>query len=200
MAQQYELKQVKVRLCLKEAEPLYSNESITSSDKAVEVMAKAMAELDRECFCVVNLDAKKAPIAFHVVSQCDTAMTYVPIQNVFKTAILQNSCSILGLHNHPSGSLTPSQADLSLTRRMVEAGRIIGIPVIDHIIVAGVSGRHTSIKETNPECFNFIKEKDNMVVAEAHERVSVQSKIQEKKTVIDGNIKQKYTKPLLARQ
>lgn len=173
---QYELKQVQVRLKLAETEPLYSNEPITDSDKAVQVMAKALAEMDREYVCVVNLDTRKHPINFNIVSIGDIDQAQIPIQNVFKTAILSNAKSVLALHSHPSGSLDPSRPDLEVTKRMVQAGNIIGIPVTDHIIVAGGTGFHTSIRSTNPELFSPL-------VAE-HTRVSVKEKIAEKKAEI----------------
>ena len=173
---QYELKQVQVRLKLAETEPLYSNEPITDSDKAVQVMAKALAEMDREYVCVVNLDTRKHPINFNIVSIGDIDQAQIPIQNVFKTAILSNAKSVLALHSHPSGSLDPSRPDLEVTKRMVQAGNIIGIPVTDHIIVAGGTGFHTSIRSTNPELFS-------PMVAE-HTRVSVKEKIAEKKAEI----------------
>ena len=174
--EQYELKQVQVRLRLQEAEPLYSTEPITDSDKAVEIMAKALAEMDREYVCVVNLDTRKQPINFNIVSIGDLDQAQIPIQNIFKSALLSNARSTLALHCHPSGSLEPSQADLDVTKRMVEAGRIIGIPVTDHIIVAGGTGLHTSIRSTNPELFS-------PMVAESR-RVSVKEKIAEKKALI----------------
>ena len=173
---QYELKQVQVRLKLAETEPLYSNEPITDSDKAVQVMAKALSEMDREYVCVVNLDTRKHPINFNIVSIGDIDQAQIPIQNVFKTAILSNAKSVLALHSHPSGSLDPSRPDLEVTKRMVQAGNIIGIPVTDHIIVAGGTGYHTSIRSTNPELFS-------PMVAE-HTRVSVKEKIAEKKAEI----------------
>ena len=173
---QYELKQVQVRLKLAETEPLYSNEPITDSDKAVQVMAKALAEMDREYVCVVNLDTRKHPINFNIVSIGDIDQAQIPIQNVFKTAILSNAKSVLALHSHPSGSLEPSRPDLEVTKRMVQAGNIIGIPVTDHIIVAGGTGYLTSIRSTNPELFS-------PMVAE-HTRVSVKEKIAEKKVEI----------------
>ena len=98
---QYELKQVQVRLKLAETEPLYSNEPITDSDKAVQVMAKALAEMDREYVCVVNLDTRKHPINFNIVSIGDIDQAQIPIQNLFKTAILSNAKSVLALHSHP---------------------------------------------------------------------------------------------------
>ena len=197
VAEQYELKQMQVRLRLHEAEPLYSTEPITDSEKAVEVMAKALAELDREHVCVINqseaeicvanLDTRKRVInfSFSTVSIGDTDQAQIPIQNIFKAAILSNSKSCLVLHNHPSGSLEPSQADLSVTKRMVEAGNIIGIPVTDHIIVAGGTGLHTSIRSTNPELFS-------PMVAESR-RVSVKEKIAEKKAEIAGKSRKAQT-------
>ncbi len=174
--EQYELKQVQVRLRLQEAEPLYSTEPITDSEKAVEIMAKALAEMDREYVCVVNLDTRKHPINFNIVSIGDIDQAQIPIQNIFKSALLSNARSTLALHCHPSGSLEPSSADLEVTKRMVEAGRIIGIPVTDHIIVAGGTGLHTSIRSSNPELFSPL-------VAE-NRRVSIKEKIAEKKAMI----------------
>ena len=183
VAEQYELKQVQVRLRLQEAEPLYSTEPITDSDKAVEIMAKALAEMDREYVCVVNLDTRKQPINFNIVSIGDLDQAQIPIQNIFKSALLSNARSTLALHCHPSGSLEPSHADLDVTKRMVEAGRIIGIPVTDHIIVAGGTGLHTSIRSTNPELFS-------PMVAESR-RVSVKEKIAEKKALLSEKEKNK---------
>ncbi len=179
--QKYELKQVQVRLRLAEAEPLYSDEAITDSEKAVNVMAKALAEMDREYVCVVNLDTKRHPINFNIVSIGDIDQAQIPIQNVFKAAILSNAKSVLALHSHPSGSLDPSRPDLEVTKRMVQAGNIIGIPVTDHIIVAGGTGLHTSIRSTNPELFGSM-------VAE-NKRVSVKEKISEKKALIQAKEK-----------
>ena len=95
------------------------------------------------------------------------------------TDILSNAKSVIAIHNHPSGSLIPSQPDLEVTKRMVEAGRIIGIPVTDHIIVAGSTADHTSIRKSNPEVFTSL-------VAE-RERVSVKEKIAEKKAITIKN-------------
>ena len=190
----YEFKQVNVRLKLQEAEPLYSEREITDSDVAVEIMAKALSEMDREYCCVVNLDARKHPINFNIVSMGDTAMTQIPIQNIFKAAILSNSSSVICFHNHPSGYLSPSNADKEVTKRMVEAGRIMGIPVTDHIIVAGGSGLHTSIRGLNPELFSFAADAKSDFVAEPEKRASLKQKIAEKQALITSN----KEKPLMA--
>ena len=192
MADEYELKQVTVRLCLKEAESLYSNEVITDSDKAIKVMADALREMDREYVRVVNLDTLKHPINYNIVSIGDIDQAQIPIQNIFKSGILSNAKSLLAIHNHPSGSLVPSQADLSVTRRMVEAGWIMGIPVTDHIVVAGGTGAHKSIRDTNPEIFSYVAEKKDKFLFEGeHKRVSVKEKIAEKNAAISSEFGQK---------
>ena len=154
MDEEYELKQVKVRLKLSEAEPLYSTEQITTPDKAAEVMADALAQMDREYCCVVNLDGANHPINFNVVSIGDANQAQVPIQNVFKSAILSNASSIMMFHNHPSGSVNASYEDIEVTKRLIEAGRIMNIPVLDHIIVAGGTAEHFSFRDSDPAMFS----------------------------------------------
>ena len=67
-------------------------------------------------------------------------------REVFKSAILKGACSLILAHNHPSGDPSPSKDDIDLTHRLVEAGRLMGIDVLDHIIVAP-PGCHLSMKE-----------------------------------------------------
>ena len=158
MADKYELKQVQVRLRLAEAEPLYSAEAITSPEKAANVMAGVLSEMDREYCCVVNLDGSNHPINFNIVSIGDVNHAAVPIQNVFKAAILSNASSIMLLHNHPSGSLNPSNDDIELTKRIIEAGKIMNIPVLDHLIIIGGTAEIVSIREERPEIFSVREE------------------------------------------
>lgn len=131
----YELKQVQVRLKLTEKEPLYSTEPMEDPASAANVMAEAMSQLDREFCCVVNLDTRLIPINFNVVSIGGINSAEVPVQNVFKAAILSNAASVMLLHNHPSGQVEPSRDDRLLTARLLEAGKLMGIPVVDHIII-----------------------------------------------------------------
>jgi predicted nucleotidyltransferase len=156
MAEEYELKQVKVRLKLSEAEPLYSTEQINTPDKAAEVMAQTLAQMDREYCVVVNLDAANHPLNFNVVSIGDINQAQVPIQNVFKSAILSNAASIMLFHNHPSGSTRASREDVDITKRLIEAGKIMNIPVLDHIIVAGGTAEHFSFRKDNPNMFSVM--------------------------------------------
>lgn len=150
----YELKQVSIRIRLSEAPSLYSTEPVSTPDDAVRVMAEALAEMDREYCCVINLDNKNRAINFNVVSIGDVNASIVPIQNAFKAAILSNATSLILLHNHISGVLEPSGDDMLVTKRIIEAGKIMNIPVVDHLIVAGGSGRFYSFRENHPEMFN----------------------------------------------
>ena len=173
MAEEYELKQVKVRLKLAEADPIYSTEQITTPDKAAEVMAQVLSQMDREYCCVVNLDGANHPINFNVVSIGDVNQAHVPIQNVFKSAILSNAASIMMFHNHPSGSVKASREDIDVTKRLIEAGKIMNIPVLDHIIVGGGTKERFSFREESPEMFN-VSESMSYVVQEPRERLPIE--------------------------
>ena len=146
----YKLKGVKVMLA--ETPSLYTTERCNTPERAVEVLKEAYMLLDREQVCVVNLTAKNAPINYNVVSVGDLDASIVSIPNVFKSAILSNAKSILMMHNHPSGDPTPSGRDNQVIRRLIEAGSLLGIPLLDHVIVAGSA--YYSFMESDPELFS----------------------------------------------
>ncbi len=148
-----QLKKVEVRLKLTEGNGLYSSESIDNAEKAVRVMAEAMAGLDREEVCVVNMDGKGHPINFNVVSIGSLNGSIIPVGNVFKTAILSNAASILLMHNHPSSDVRMSRQDESVTKQLMYAGQIMGIDVLDHIIVGGMTGECYSLRTHYPGLF-----------------------------------------------
>lgn len=149
----FELPQVEVRLRLQPEKPLYSDREISGPGEAVAVMANAMALLDTERMCVINMDAKGHPLCFCVVSIGDVTNTIVSMQSLFKSAVLTNASSIIALHNHPSGNLRPSGQDVAVTRQMIEAGKIMSIPLLDHVIVAGLTGNYYSMRENMPKLF-----------------------------------------------
>ncbi|RKI22838.1 ImmA/IrrE family metallo-endopeptidase [bacterium 1xD8-6] len=153
MVMDKELKKVEVRLKLTEGNGLYSSESIDKAETAVRVMADAMAGLDREEVCVVNMDSKGHPINFNVVSIGSLNGSIIPMGNVFKTAILSNAASILLMHNHPSSDVSMSRQDENVTKQLMYAGQIMGIAVLDHIIVGGMTGECYSLRSHYPELF-----------------------------------------------
>ena len=149
----YELRRVDVRIKLVDEAPLYSNRPITSPDMAIEVMRKALSEMDREYCAVVNMDVSGRPINFNVVSVGDLNQTAAPMQNIFKSAILSNAHSIMMFHNHPDGNLNPSRADLITTSKLIEAGNLMNIPVKDHIIIGGGTGEFYSMRQNHGGMF-----------------------------------------------
>ncbi len=174
----YELKQVEVRLKLTDGKPLYSNSPISSPDVAVDVMRKALSEMDREYCCVVNMDTHNRPINFNVVSIGSIDKTSFSMSNVFKSAILSNAASVMMFHNHPSGDLTPSRFDLIATSKLIEAGQLLDIHVEDHIIVAGNTAQFYSMKQNHKGMFEHTEhihqatgQEPTMRLAEAPKRV-----------------------------
>lgn len=105
----------------------------------------------QEVFMVLDLDGNNQIITAREVTVGLVNQSQVHPRETFRGAILSNAVSILVAHNHPSGNLEPSEADLLATRRLVEVSKTIGISLLDHIIV-GVSG-FTSLRERFPAYF-----------------------------------------------
>ncbi len=105
---------------------------------------KDLENCDREHFIVAYLNRKGALNAICTVSIGGLHSSIVHPREVFKPAILTSSASVILIHNHPSGDPTPSREDIEVTNRLIEAGKILGIEVLDHIII-GV-GNYASLK------------------------------------------------------
>lgn len=120
------------------------------------MMRYFLSEVDREYFCVVNFDSTLKPLHFNIVSMGDIASAMVPIQNVFKSAILSNASSLMCFHSHPSGIVTPSDEDIIVTKRVAAAGNLLNIPIIDHVIIGGGTANFYSFKEHQPELFKTV--------------------------------------------
>ena len=103
---------------------------------------------DREQFVCLHLDARNQVNALEIVSTGSLNASLVHPREVFKAAILNNAASVILAHNHPTGDATPSREDIELTRRMVKAGGIMGMEVLDHIIVTPGDG-FLSMRESN---------------------------------------------------
>ena len=108
---------------------------LRDSATAAAALRPCFAGLDREQFLVCCLDAKNASIGVNIVSIGSLTLSIVHPREVFKTAILLNACAILAVHNHPSGDPTPSPEDRTLTARLREAGDLLGIRLLDHLIL-----------------------------------------------------------------
>ena len=101
----------------------------------------------REYFVAVYLNARNQTLKTEVISVGSLNASLVHPREVFAPAVGISAASVILGHNHPSGDVTPSREDIDLTRRMVQAGEIMGIEVVDHLIVG--SERFISMKEAN---------------------------------------------------
>ena len=115
---------------------LYSEKEIVRSSDAVALLSKELGEHDREVFCVLHLSPKGLHLSASITSMGELTSTLVHPREVFKSAVLSSAAGIVLLHNHPSGNLTPSEEDIKTTERIAVCGRVLGIPVVDHIICA----------------------------------------------------------------
>lgn len=91
----------------------------------------------REFFVAILLSARNTVIGVETVSVGSLNASIVHPREVFSPAVRQSAASILLAHNHPSGNPEPSDDDLALTRRLVQVGELLGIPVLDHLVVVG---------------------------------------------------------------
>ena len=126
---QYKLKEVCIRLA--EGHPLYSDQPLSTPAAALDVMRREMSQYDREVLCVVNMNARLQPINFNVVSVGDINASIAAIPNILK-----------------------SQDDITTTRKVIEAGKIMGIPCVDHIVIGGGNGQFCSLREQQLADFN----------------------------------------------
>lgn len=142
-----ELEVVNVRL-VKEPS-MYSEKKMSSPEDVVELMAKEMAQYDREVFCILNMKNSGQIINMNIVSIGTINASLVSPREVFKSSILSNASGIIALHNHPSGSIKPSKEDIAVTKRLRKCGALLDIELLDHIIVGGSNGEMFSFRNEN---------------------------------------------------
>ena len=109
--------------------------------------ADSLRDSDRERFAVILLNTRNIALGIHECSMGTLNQTIVDAPTVFKAALLANAAALICLHCHPSGDPTPSAEDIKLTRTLIQAGQIMGITVLDHVILGG-TGRFQSMRET----------------------------------------------------
>jgi len=122
--------------------PIISSSNVVDISRGLDIHRSA-----EELFCIYSINAKGQIIAFHEASHGDLCSTTTHPREIFKSCVLSNAASVLLLHNHPSGKLSPSKEDTMLTDRMLKLCDLIGIPLVDHIIVGGDNLSYFSFKE-----------------------------------------------------
>lgn len=131
---------------VKERAVSFAVNRVSSPRDAAAILADFLAGADREYFVLLCLNTKNMVNAINVVSIGSLNSAMVHPREVFKPAILANAAAVILGHNHPSGDATPSPEDREIVRRLAEAGRILGIEVLDNLIL-GDDGRFVSFKE-----------------------------------------------------
>ena len=127
------------------AGPLTKGVKITSSRDLFTHYHPTLRDLRHEVFKVVLLDAKHAIMRDATVSEGSLTLSIVHPREVFTLAVKESAAAVIFLHNHPSGDPTPSQEDRVLTARLVSAGEVLGIRVLDHLVVG--DGRYVSFAD-----------------------------------------------------
>ena len=110
--------------------------NINESSDVYKMVKDELVSSDRERFLSVMLTSKNHLIGFETVSVGSISATIITPRDVFKSAILGNAVSIILCHNHPSGNLAPSNNDIEITKHLIEAGELLGVKVLDHLIIS----------------------------------------------------------------
>ncbi len=118
---------------------LKDRRKIRSAADMTDYLCHALSFRDREVFVAVFLDAGNAVIDLEELFTGTANVTAVYPREVMRRALLKNATSLIFAHNHPSGSLEPSQADRRITEQLINAAEVLGIKVLDHIIIGGPS-------------------------------------------------------------
>lgn len=116
--------------------PVTIGRGVNRPRDAAAALIAALGDEPGEVFAILCLNTKNRVIGYHEVSRGSLDATLVHPREVFKAAMLANAAGIIAAHNHPSGDPTPSPDDVALTQRLKAAGEIIGIPVLDHLVIA----------------------------------------------------------------
>ena len=131
---------------VKDGSILYGKRRFRNPEEAAGLVRDLFEFADKEMMVVVSLDAKNTPLAVEIVSIGTVNSCLVQIREIFKHAILDNAVHIICYHNHPSGIPEPSKEDIAVTKRLDEAGKLIGIWLLDHIII-GENDSYVSLQE-----------------------------------------------------
>jgi len=131
---------------VREPELPFPKSSVERPADALKLLKQGLAWEDREIFAAAILDARNQLIGINTVSVGTLNSSMVHPREVFRPAILMGAASIILAHNHPTGDPSPSREDIELTKRFRDAGEILGIEVLDHLIIADTTFR--SLKES----------------------------------------------------
>ena len=120
-------------------------ERIQSPEQAAQLILYEMSALDQEELWVILLNTRNHVLMVETIYRGSLNASQVRVGELFKSAVRRNAASIIVAHNHPSGDPTPSPDDIAVTRAIVEAGKLLDIDVLDHLVIGG--GKFISLKQ-----------------------------------------------------
>lgn len=139
---------------VKERSVGFDGGSIKSPGEAARLIRRILDDTDREQFVVLALNAKNRVLGVNIASVGSLNSSIIHPREIFKFAYLANAAAVILAHNHPSGDPEPSPEDREVTRRLIEAGQVLGIDVLDHVIVGDADCRdYWSFREQTPSVF-----------------------------------------------
>ena len=133
---------------------MYQDVSCTTSEDATNFVRSFLSDLPQEWIVVVNCNCRNRPLNYTVASVGTDVGTICDPSSIFRTALLSGAHGILMFHNHPSGDLSPSKEDVTVTKRICLAGQIVGVRLMDHIIVS--SSGYYSFHDNRPDLFTYV--------------------------------------------
>jgi DNA repair protein RadC len=108
---------------------------IKNAEDVAKLFMERFRSMNKECFSIMNLDSKSRLINHQTISIGDLNESLAHPREIFHSAIKSSASRVILIHNHPSGDPSPSEVDLQLTERLIEAGNLLGITVLDHVII-----------------------------------------------------------------
>ena len=141
----YDVPRYAISLVKEATSPFHTKTRCHSSDDVYRHFKDICENQDREHLYALFLDTKHAPIGMNHVAMGTLNTTIVHPREVFKCAILLNAACLVIVHNHPSGDPSPSQEDRILTTRIADAGQLLGITLLDHVVIG--NGRYFSFAD-----------------------------------------------------
>lgn len=126
-------------------------QTLNGPDQVAAFMRKLVGDDAREHFVVIHLDGRHRPIGFQVASIGTATASLIHPREVFQPAIAVGAVALIVCHNHPSGDPKPSAEDYGITKRLIEAGNVLGIQLLDHVVCG--SNSFNSMREQNSDLF-----------------------------------------------
>lgn len=137
---------IKLRM-IREGVALFGTERFHEAREAADMVESIFQYADREMMIVMSLDSALTPIALEIVAVGGLYSCHIDTRDIFKHAVLSNAAKVICFHNHLSGNLEASREDSAITEKIKQAGKLLGIELIDHIII-GLNGEYLSFRES----------------------------------------------------